>query len=235
MINKLKKSFIVLKAYYKLKFILNSFFYKPNIGKDSYIDKNAQFIGLKHIQIGENSMIGDDCWLNVNKQEADDVEIEIGDNCFIGRRNFFSSGKSIIINDFFMSGPNCSFIGSNHSIDDPSKPYILTGATTTSSICIGSNVWIGTNSTVLGNVTIGHGSIIGANSLVIKDIPPFSIAVGNPAKIIKRFDFNNGIWTKDFEKLSNFMSEDEYQNELNQYLGSSMPLLASSKSFGSTW
>lgn len=54
---------------------------------------------------------------------------------------------------------------------------------------IGSDVWIGCNVTILRGCKIGHGAVIGANSLVNKDIPPFSIAVGSPAKIIKyRFD-----------------------------------------------
>ncbi len=54
---------------------------------------------------------------------------------------------------------------------------------------IGNDVWIGCNSTILRGVTIGDGAVIGANSLVNKSIPPYAIAVGNPAKIIKyRFD-----------------------------------------------
>lgn len=47
---------------------------------------------------------------------------------------------------------------------------------------------------VLGNVSIGHGSVIGANSLVIKDVPPFSMVVGNPAKIIRRYSFAKKAW-----------------------------------------
>ena len=54
---------------------------------------------------------------------------------------------------------------------------------------IGNDVWIGHNVVIMGNVTIGNGAVIGSSSVVTKDIPPFAIAVGNPAKIIKfRFD-----------------------------------------------
>ena len=52
-------------------------------------------------------------------------------------------------------------------------------------IIIGRNVWLGENVVVLGNVTIGEGAVIGANSVVCKDIPPYSISGGVPAKIIK--------------------------------------------------
>jgi len=50
---------------------------------------------------------------------------------------------------------------------------------------IGSDVWIGAGCKILGGVTIGNGCIIGAGSVVIKDLPPYSISVGNPAKVLK--------------------------------------------------
>jgi virginiamycin A acetyltransferase len=52
-------------------------------------------------------------------------------------------------------------------------------------VSIGNNVWIGDNVTILSGVTLGDGSIIGAGSIVTKDVPPYSVAVGNPAKVIK--------------------------------------------------
>lgn len=54
------------------------------------------------------------------------------------------------------------------------------------SVSIEDDVWLGYNVTVLPGVTIGKGSVIGAGSVVCSDIPPYSIAVGNPAKVIKR-------------------------------------------------
>ncbi|MFT6601870.1 MAG: acetyltransferase-like isoleucine patch superfamily enzyme [Dokdonia donghaensis] len=75
---------------------------------------------------------------------------------------------------------NCSFISANHSSDDltkhnPSKPIV-----------IGKNVWLGSNCVVLPEVRIGDNSIIGAGAIVTKNIPDFSIAVGNPAKVIAK-------------------------------------------------
>jgi acetyltransferase-like isoleucine patch superfamily enzyme len=203
-----------------------------NIGKKTYIDKSVHIIGLKNIRIGSNNIISDDTWLNVNDRTDGKIGIEIGNNCYIGKRNFFSSSAKITLKDYFMSGINCSLLGSDHLIDEPLKPYIHTGTTNDTSIYIGTNVRFGANVTVIGDVKIGHGSIIGANSLVLKDIPPFSIAVGNPAKVIKRYNFENKKWTTEFENLTNFMSEDEYKVELKQYDGNSLPLLASGKNFG---
>lgn len=53
---------------------------------------------------------------------------------------------------------------------------------------IENNVWIGAHAIVLGNITIGHNSIVGAGSVVLKDVPPYTIVAGNPARIIKRID-----------------------------------------------
>jgi acetyltransferase-like isoleucine patch superfamily enzyme len=229
---KLKKFITVNRIYYRLKFIFAKLKYKPNIGINTYIDKSVHLIGLKHIKIGSNNIISDDTWFNVNDREEGKIGIEVGSNCYIGKRNFFNSAAKITLKDYFMSGINCSFLGSDHVIDNPLKPYIQTGTTNDTEIYIGINVWFGANVIVIGDVTIGHGSIVGANSLVLKDIPPFSIAVGNPAKVIKRYDFENKCWTKEYEHLTNFMSEEEYEKELCQYDGKAMPLLASGKNFG---
>jgi acetyltransferase-like isoleucine patch superfamily enzyme len=235
MLTKLKKSIRVKKIYNKFKFIFESFANISNIGKNTYIDKNVHLIGLKHIKVGSNTIISDDSWLNVNERVDSQIGIEIGSSCYIGKRNFFTSGQNIRIKDFFMSGINCSFLGSDHVMDEPLKPYVFTGTTNVNTIYIGTNVWLGANVTVLGDVSIGHGSIVGANSLVNKNIPPFSIAVGNPARVIKRYDFKNSHWTKEFDQLDKFMSEEKYEKELSQYHGRSLPLLASGKNFGDLW
>jgi acetyltransferase-like isoleucine patch superfamily enzyme len=65
-----------------------------------------------------------------------------------------------------------------------------------SEVVINDNVWIGESVSVLPGVTIGLNSIIGANSVVTKDIPDNSIAVGNPARVIKRFNFDKKVWER---------------------------------------
>jgi lipopolysaccharide O-acetyltransferase len=67
---------------------------------------------------------------------------------------------------------------------------------TSNPIIIEDNVWIGESVSILPGVTIGQGSIVGANSLVSKNIPPYAIAVGNPAKVIKTYNFTIGKWEK---------------------------------------
>jgi len=61
-------------------------------------------------------------------------------------------------------------------------------------VVIGDNVWIGEFVSILAGAIIGEGCIIGSNSVVTKEIPPYSIAVGCPAKVIKRYDFEEKKW-----------------------------------------
>lgn len=212
-------------------------FLKKQIGKNSYIDPTVNVFGWAHVSIGENTLIGEQSWLNVNGREIGFKHIKIGDNCYIGRRNLLSSSRELIIGDFVMTNNECKFLGSNHVFDDPMCPYITTGTTNDDIQKIGANVWIGAGTIVLGSVNIGQGSIIGAGSIVTKDVPPFSVAVGNPCRVVKRYDFSKKEWVKtsDFNiDLEHLMpSEEEYVQELrSKSKGLILPLMAATSRYG---
>ena len=154
----------------------------------------VKMIGARAIDIGENTVIGDGSWINVNEPRLS--SIRIGSNCLVGMNNFFSVGSKITIEDYFLSGARCSFICSSHKIQDVSRPYLKTGTTREDEIHIGKNVFFGYNVSVLGNVSIGACSIVGANSVVRTDLPNYSVAVGNPARVIKRYDFEKKCWIR---------------------------------------
>ena len=122
-------------------------------------------------------------------------------------------------------------------IDTPLLPYVASGLSTGGEIIIGTNCWLSTAVTVTQSVSIGCGTVIGANSLVLSDIPPFSIAVGSPCKVTKRFNFEIGKWidvedwTVELEML--LPSEDEYLSVLlKSHKMISPSLIASGKRFG---
>jgi acetyltransferase-like isoleucine patch superfamily enzyme len=169
-------------------------FLKKDIGRRTYIDKTVHITGWKYISIGDYSVVSEHTWINVNQRFPNHRHIIIGSNCYIGRRNIFSSGNQIIIGDYFMSGVECKLLGADHIFDDPCRPYISTGVTSDKSIKIGTNVWLGAGVIVIGNITIGSGSVIGAGTLINKDVPPFSLVIGNPGRIIKRYSFTEKKW-----------------------------------------
>ena len=115
---------------------------------------------------------------------------KVGKNCVVEQPNFFmnvngklmDSGKITIGNNVFIA-PNVSIITEEHAMDVENR---IAGLEYTHPVTIGDNVWICTGAIILPGVTIGNDSVIGAGSVVTKDIPPKSLAVGNPCKVIRK-------------------------------------------------
>jgi acetyltransferase-like isoleucine patch superfamily enzyme len=165
---------------------------RASIGPNSHVDSTAQVLGWDNIRIGRNTIISEHCCINVNLRDA--LRLTIGDNCFIARRNFFSTGDFIEIGDYCLTGPNCNFLGAGHVTTSPFVPYIASGIESYGRMTIGMNCWLTSGVTILGGVSIGYGTIIGANSLVTIDIPPFALATGAPARIVKLFNRKQQSW-----------------------------------------
>jgi acetyltransferase-like isoleucine patch superfamily enzyme len=85
--------------------------------------------------------------------------------------------------------------GLNHGYEDINLP-IHKQPVSMSPIVIENDSWIGANVVVTAGVTIGKHSVIAAGAVVTKSIPPFSIAVGNPARVIKQYNFESGKWER---------------------------------------
>jgi acetyltransferase-like isoleucine patch superfamily enzyme len=157
---------------------------------------SVKLIGAHRISMGKNTAIGAHSWLNVTDFKSKGYALEFGNHCFIGQDNFFTVGESTIIKDYCLTAKGCAFIGNGHEYENPMLAYCSTGIKGKNNIYIGVNCFFGFNARVIGNVTIGHGSVIGAGAEVREHVPPFSLVVGNPAKVIKRFDVAKKKWVK---------------------------------------
>jgi maltose O-acetyltransferase len=114
--------------------------------------------------------------------------LEIGSNSGIGPRACLmnvSGGGELTIGDDVMMGPDVLIYTFEHNHDKVDVPMDRQGITY-SRVAIEDDVWIGARVTILAGVTIGKGSIIGAGAVVTRDIPPYSIAGGVPAKVVKK-------------------------------------------------
>ena len=171
-----------------VKMILNPFFHKR--GRNSIIRYRTRMdvLPFNKFYLGENSVIEDFCTVNNG----------VGD-VYIGHRSLIGMGNVIIgpvsIGNDVILAQNLVISGLNHGYEDVNIPPSLQ-KTITKKIVLEDSIWIGANAVITAGVTIGKHSVIGAGSVVTKNIPSFCVAVGNPAKIIKRYDEVSASWKK---------------------------------------
>lgn len=120
--------------------------------------------------------------LTVNFKSVFNENVFLGKNCHFNGIEI-PKGGIIRIGDNFHSGKNCMILSKYHNYEGSKIPYDNTYIV--KDITIEDNVWLGNNVIVLGGVKIGEGAIIQAGAVVVSDIPPCSIAGGNPAKVFK--------------------------------------------------
>lgn len=144
--------------------------------------------------------------------------IFLGDNINISQNCTIGGTGGVSIGNFVMIGPNTCIVSSNHGFLRGDVPMVRQKPKT-APIKIGDDAWLGANVVVLSGVIIGQGAIIGAGSIVTKDVSPYSIVAGNPAKLIKmRFSE---------EKIKKLLSSDSplYKYYKDDYLATSKPTL----------
>lgn len=171
-----------------VRLFLNPFKHKR--GKNSIVRSRTRLdvFPYNEFALGKESVIEDFATINNG----------VG-NVIIGDRTIIGIGNVIIgpveIGSHVMLAQNIVISGLNHGYEDvhisPSMQPV-----SCKPILISDEVWIGANSVITAGVTLGKHCIIGAGSIVTKDIPEFSVAVGNPAKVIKKYNHEIGKWEK---------------------------------------
>ncbi len=156
------------------------------LGKGVYLDQGVYLHALPGgITIGDNTFIMHHTMLHVfNFRHLPQARITIGKNCFLGEFNVVRGQGGVHIGDDVYTGPMVQIVAVNHVYHDHTRPIREQGITARG-IVIEDGVWIGAGATVVDGVTIGKSSVIGAGSVVTTDIPPYSIAVGTPARPVK--------------------------------------------------
>lgn len=157
--------------------------------------------GKKYISIGPNSTVQRQGWLLALKIDEHIPELTIGANCAVGDFSHIAAVRSIRIEDNVLIA-NKVYISDNvHAYEDVSQPVINQPVLFKSAVTIKSGAWIGENVCIIG-ASVGKNSIVGANSVVTTDIPDYCIAVGAPARVIKKYNFEIKQWVKVNKELS---------------------------------
>lgn len=153
----------------------------------------------KHIYIGKNCRINDKVWL---ASLGSNSKLIIGDRVRIGRFSEIYAIQSISIEEGVVMAENTYISDNTHSYDDVNVPIRDQNVTPLNSVDVGRGTWIGRNACIMG-CKIGRNCVIGAFSFVKKDIPDYCVVVGNPARIVKRYNPQSGSWEKT-DKDGNF-------------------------------
>lgn len=175
------------------------------------IHPTAHILGLSHITIGKRFHAGPYLRLEAVDRfagKAFNPRIVIKDNValndfvHIGATNYVEIGNDVLMaSKIFISDHNHGFYAGEGQ-SDPETPPGQRPLDGENRVIIEDNVWIGEFVSILPGVTIGRGSIVGANSVVSRDIPPHSIAVGSPARVVKRYDPETKRWVAATKPIS---------------------------------
>lgn len=155
----------------------------------------------KAITFGNRLTTGKHCRIEAGDSEKSEIKMFFGNNIHMNDFVHISAWKSVYIGDNVLIASRVYISDVSHGIFTDDVKYVLDlppadQPLSCKPVRIENNVWIGENVCVLPGVCIGQCSVIGAGSVVTKSIPPYSIAVGVPARIIKRYCFDSCTWRK---------------------------------------
>ena len=154
----------------------------------------------------QNIFLGSNLWISKTRlASSKGGKLIIGNHVAIGRFSQIYALQSIIIEDGVLMAENTFISDNTHTFTDITTPVRDQDIKPLGNVVIGSGTWIGRN-VVVNGCKIGRNCIIGAYTFLKKDIPDYCVVVGNPARIVKRYNPQSGQWEKT-DKDGNFINE----------------------------
>lgn len=151
-----------------------------------------------YVQIGSRVIVDRDVWLNIPylPEKVDPILI-LRDGCQIGRRCMISAQNRIEVGPKTLVSPSVLLMDHNHAFENVNVPIMEQGNTSGGTIRIEEGCWIGYGATIVcsrGELIVGKNSVIGANTTLSRSVPAYSVVVGNPGRVVRRFDPSEGQW-----------------------------------------
>lgn len=146
--------------------------------------------------IGKNVRLGRFCRLSCYETVNGLPKITIDDNCYIGDHFSIMAGGDITIGKHTLIASYVAIISENHGMDPEAGLKYGLQPLIGKAVNIGKNCWIGEKVIIMPGVSIGDWCILAAGAVVTKNIPSYSIVAGNPARIIKTYNFERHEWCK---------------------------------------
>lgn len=166
-------------------------------GEGTVIQHPSLITEKKNISIGKNTTILGDSRIQIfNALTGKEAKIAIGSNCYFGFHLSILAGGSINIGDDVLIASNVLITSENHGMNPESEIPYMNQPLECKDVSIGDGTWIGEKVSILPGVSIGKKSVIGTNAVVTKSIPDYSMALGIPARVIKKWNFEKHEWEK---------------------------------------
>jgi acetyltransferase-like isoleucine patch superfamily enzyme len=156
------------------------------IGRNVYIGSYGYLdcLSVNGVDLGDNVTIREGCWLQLTSHyDNPGIGITIGNNVYVGPRSIIGAAAPITIGDRCQLGANVSLVAENHQFSGEGEIYDQ--GVSRKGIDIGRDVWIGNYVIILDGVSVGDGSVIGAGTVLTKSVPPGSVVVGVPGRVIR--------------------------------------------------
>lgn len=144
-----------------------------------------QALRAGRLELGRHVLLEPNVWITAPGK----ARVRIGEGTSLNMGVMIAAERLVEIGAHCMLANGCFVSDSSHRYDDPDAPITWQGFQSKGPTRIEDDCWLGANVIVTSGVTIGERCVIGANSVVTKDVPPFSIAAGAPAKVIREVDY----------------------------------------------
>ena len=167
-----------------------------HVGYSSHIDTPAIISGKEYFSVGDYTTILSHARIQTFSGLVEKPEIIIGDHCYVCYYFTILNASQITIGNNVLIASHVLISSENHGVDPESETPYMNQQLQTKPVSIDDGCWIGEKVCILPGVHIGKKCIIGAASVVTKSIPDYCMAAGNPAKVIKKYNFTTHQWEK---------------------------------------
>jgi len=182
---------------YRLAFrgLVGPFF--GRLGRGSSMVRPRGIEGIRRVFVGDDVYVADGGLLAaVPHTNAEECALRIGDGCKIGSYNHIYATRSVTLEDEVLTAGNVYISDNVHGFEDVQLAIMHQPIKQLRAVTIGRGSWLGQNVCIIG-ASVGRGCVIGSNSVVLNDIPDYCVAVGSPARVVRRMDKATGEWIRE--------------------------------------
>lgn len=198
---KRKTENMIFRIIEHIKKRMRFYHYRKRLGKCGSFSIGAKCVvnNPQCIHLGSNVSIGENSYFGpvVNYMGiAYNPKIIIGNGTWVGKNCSLAAINKVEIGENVLFAGNVHITDHSHGYEDISKPMSLQPLISKGPVIIEDDCWLGFGCEILSGVHIGKHSVVGARAVVTKDVPPYSIVAGNPARIVKKYDMEKRKWMR---------------------------------------